>query len=96
MQTSIANQVQNNPANFYNYEVLITRNTRVPSLFNLVLVDFFKEDLYTLESNLSFEDAVDRKDFYESLIVGMDTKQLDSKEEIWSNTHSTFTNGTIN
>lgn len=43
-------------------EILIIRNNDIPSLFNVVQVNFETEDAKTIESMLTFEQAVELKE----------------------------------
>ena len=46
------------------FKILIIRNTKVKSLFNVVKVDFSAENVETIESMLTFEQAVELKETF--------------------------------
>ncbi len=44
-----------------NFETVIVRNTSVKSLYDLIKVDYFNEDVEYVAQQLSFEEAVGMK-----------------------------------
>lgn len=49
-------------------EILIVRNDRVPRLYNVVGVDFEKQDAYVIEPMLTFEQASELKEKLDGLV----------------------------
>ena len=80
-------QIKNNPELFASYEVFIIRNAKLPRLFDVVMIDFFKEDAVQLESNLSFEQAQEQQEYWESLLLGMPSEQFELAAGIYEEIH---------
>jgi hypothetical protein len=49
----------------YSSEVLIVRNSMIKTQYDVLLVNYFKEQVETIETNLSFKEAVKVKAMFE-------------------------------